>query len=153
MRIFLGGHSAGGHLAALATLRQEALGSRNAPEGCISGCLPVSAAYDLSSADAVRQKKVLLFLESMDDVPAASPIHHVRGNRTPFLITYGSDDLPELVPQALSMYAALDQQGAPARLLRLDGSSHFDTSERCVDEGHPWRGEVLSWLRGDGLSA
>ena len=145
-RILLGGHSSGAHLAALATLRRDVLASRGLPENCISGCLPVSAPFDLSSDDPVRRKKVLSFLERADDIAAASPIRHVSGNRTPFLIAYGGDDLPELVPQASAMYRALKEQGNDARLLKLDGCSHFDTSERCVDDGHPWLGEVLAWL-------
>jgi acetyl esterase/lipase len=146
-RIFLGGHSAGGHLAALATLRRDVLESRDLPENCISGCLPVSAPYDLSSSDPVRRAKVLSFIERADDIPAASPIRHVSGNRTPFLVAYGSNDLPELVPQASAMVQALKEQRVDVRLLKLDGCSHFDTSERCVDNGNPWLREVLSRLR------
>ena len=53
---------------------------------------------------------MLNFLDTLDDIPAASPIHDVAGNATPFLIAYGTDDLPELVPQAAAMHRALVEQ-------------------------------------------
>src|SRR5262249_4020943 len=118
-RIYLGGHSAGGHLAALACLRRDALAARGLPADMIRACLPISAPVALASDAPVRRQKGAAFLDSPADVTAASPIAHVEGNRTPFVVAYGTEDLPELIPQARQMIAALTRAGAPVEMLAL----------------------------------
>jgi arylformamidase len=147
-RIYLGGHSAGGHLAALAALRSDALAARELPSHFIQACLPISAPFDLTSDDPVRRQKVAALLEDRGDVTAASPIAHVKGNRTPFIITYGSVDLPELIPQAMQMIAALKGAGTAVESLVLTGRNHFDTHEECARTDSPWMRKVSGLLRG-----
>jgi arylformamidase len=147
-RIYMGGHSAGGHLAALATLRRDALAARGLPADLIRACLPISAPFDLVSDDPVRRQKVAAFLGSPEDVRAASPIAHVKGNRSPFVITYGTEDLPELVPQAEHMIAALKSAGTAVEPLVLDGRNHFNTHEDCALADSPWTRKVSALLRG-----
>jgi acetyl esterase/lipase len=146
-RVYLGGHSAGGHLAALATLRRDALAARELSSDFIRACLPISAPYDLASDDPARRQKVAAFLEDPADVTAASPIVHVKGNRTPFLITYGSADLPEIVPQAKEMIAALRSAGTSVEALMLEGRSHFNTHEDCAMADGPWMRKLSALLR------
>ncbi len=146
-RIYLGGHSAGGHLAALAALRCDALAARDLPPDIVRACLPISAPYDLASDDPVRRQKVAAFLARPEDVTAASPIAHVRGNRTPFIVACGTEDLPELVPQARKMVAALAQAGGPAELVLLEGCNHFRTHEDSGVAHSPWVRRVSALLR------
>ena len=146
-RIYLGGHSAGGHLAALATLRRDALAARELPSHFIRACLPISAPFDLTSDDPVRRQKVAAFLKDREDVMAASPIAHVKGNRTPFTITHGSEDLPELIPQAMQMIAALKSAGTLVESLVLAGRNHFDTHEDCARVDSPWMRKLGGLLR------
>lgn len=146
-RIYLSGHSAGGHLAALATLRPDALAAHGLPPDLIRACLPISAPFNLASDDSVRQQKVAAFLESPEDVRAASPIAHVKGNRTPFVVTYGSEDLPELVPQARQMMEALKRAGTFVETLVLEGRNHFNTHEDCALTDGPWMHKVSALLR------
>ena len=147
-RIHLGGHSAGGHLAALASLRRDAITARGLPPDIVRACLPVSAPFDLASDDPVRRQKVAAFLARPEDVAAASPIAHVEGNRTPFVLTCGTADLPELIPQARRMTAALDAAGSPAELLMLEGRNHFNTHEDCGVADSPWMRKARALLLG-----
>jgi len=145
-RIFLGGHSAGGHLAALASLRRDAIEAHGLPRDIVRACLPVSAPYDLASDDPVRRQKVAGFLARPEDVRAASPIAHVGGS-TPFVVTCGSVDLPELIPQARLMTSALRDAGNPAELLILEGRNHFNTHEDCGVADSPWVRSLAAFLR------
>jgi arylformamidase len=145
-RIYLGGHSAGGHLAALATLRRDALAARELPSHFIRACLPISAPFDLTSNDPVRRQKVAAFLKDREDVTAASPIAHVAGNQTPFTITYGGEDLPELLPQAMHMIAALRNAGTSVDSLMLAGRNHFETHEDCARADSPWMRKLFGLL-------
>jgi acetyl esterase/lipase len=157
--IHLGGHSAGAHLAALTALRRDALAKRGLPDDVIKACYPVSGRYDLGQASAqgvgtapVRNGASLVdaFLGSAD-AAEASPIAHVKGNRTPFLVAVGSNDLAGFPSQARDLVAALKQEGGAVRFEHFDGYNHFMMSEECSQPQHPWMRGVAEWLR-DGAS-
>ena len=72
----VGGHSAGGHLAALVTLQTGRLSDFNLPADVIKGCLPVSGVFDVTDAPPDRQEALL---SSPDDAVEASPLHNTAG--------------------------------------------------------------------------
>src|SRR5689334_22257931 len=45
-RVFIGGHSAGGHLAALACVRRDLWARHGIPDGAVRACFPVSTTFD-----------------------------------------------------------------------------------------------------------
>lgn len=148
-RLFIGGHSAGGHLAALVTLCPGFRRAQGLPDDVVKGCFPVSAAFDMRGRpgeDPVRRGKILALLESDADRIAASPIAHTEGNRTPFLVTWGTEDFPELIRQAQDMVTALRRDRAPVEAIELPGFSHFDTSERADEADFIWVRRVRGQL-------
>jgi acetyl esterase/lipase len=147
-RLFYGGHSAGGHLAALVTLDARLKRSRGLPPDVVKACFPVSGLYDLRSGieGEVARAQVGEFLEDDGQIQPSSPLFHVGGNRTPFYMTYGSRDLPELIPQAKAMARALASEPGELRVQEFADYDHFDTSERCDREDHPWVSTVREWM-------
>ncbi len=155
-RIHLGGHSAGGHLAALTALRRDQLAARGLPPDVIKACYPVSGRYDLGDGSRQGagtapqrngQSVVDAFLGSSGNAAAASPTENVKGNRTPFFVAVGSNDLAGFLAQARQLVAAMREQQCVVRYDEFDGYNHFMMSEVCSQPDHPWMRGVHEWLR------
>ena len=144
-RLFVGGHSAGGHLAALLALQPARLTARGLPREVMKACFPVSGVYDL--AGDVPQDRLQAFLEPGASRTQASPLHHVRGNRTPFFLAVGEQDYPALYEQAYAMAAALRQQDGALEMLEVAGADHFQISVHGGDPEGDWVQRVRAWMQ------
>jgi arylformamidase len=141
-RVFIGGHSAGGHLAALATLRRDLWHRHGLAEGTVRACLPVSTTFDYRGIPEDAGS----FLARPEDAVAASPIAYVEGNRVPFLIAYGGADFERARQTSGAMAAALTAAGASAIEMEIPGADHFEMSLGLGDPAHPWTRAVRAWL-------
>ena len=142
-RIFVGGHSAGGHLAAMLTLELDALEASGLPRDVLKACFPVSGVFDLVGRDEERLGPLL---SSPADARAASPIQLVEGNRTPFLFAIGEIDFPELIPQSHAMAEALRNQSGTVELMDMPGEDHFNISLQGGNPDGPWVTRVREWM-------
>ena len=106
-RIYVGGHSAGGHLAAYVGLNH-----RFWPE--LKGVIALSGVYDVSKIAGFK-----------DDPVNASPIQHISAGAPPFLITYCENDYPSLPVQAREFHAALRKAGVASELVYVPGENHI----------------------------
>jgi acetyl esterase/lipase len=86
-RLFIGGHSAGGHLAALIALRPSLFAAYGLPDNAISACFPVSGVYDLTGP--IPQDRLQAFIPPGTDPLVASPLNYADGNRLPFFASRG----------------------------------------------------------------
>jgi arylformamidase len=151
-RIFIGGHSAGGHLAALTAVRGDRLAARGLPRDVVKGCLSISGSFDLRAPnappDSAEARIQQTFLATPEDAAAASPILYLPAERVPFFIAYGSRDFSRLVTQAEAMVKALAREKIEHEALTLDGLEHFGANEACAQADGPWVRIAREWLSG-----
>jgi acetyl esterase/lipase len=142
-RLFVGGHSAGGHLAAMIALQTGALEALGLPGGVIKGCFPVSGVFDVTDAPPERQEA---FLSSPGHAREASPLYNVEGNTTPFLLEIGEDDFPNLRSQHVEMMRSLHSQAGYVEEMERQGHNHFLISLDHADPKSPWTARVRQWM-------
>ena len=143
-RLFIGGHSAGGHLSALATLRCDKLAAAGLPDGAVKACFPVSTTFKFEIGE-LEARNVFL-LARPEDAPEASPITFVTGNCAPFYIVWGENDFETVIRTSPMMVNALKQSGSPVEHSIFPGYNHFRTS---LDGGRPesaWVRTVREWM-------
>jgi acetyl esterase/lipase len=143
-RLFIGGHSAGGHLSALATLRRDKPAAARLPEGLVKACFPISSVFKFEIGELEGRGKFLL--KHPDDAPEASPINFVAGNRVPFYIVWGDNDLEYVLRTSPMMVEALKNDGAHVEYDIFAGYDHFQPS---LDGGRPdsqWVRTVRTWM-------
>lgn len=149
-RIFVAGHSAGGHLAALVGLRKDYAVARDMPADVVKACFPSSSPLNLHLDEIEpggrREKAILLLLARREDDRDASPIDHVEGNTTPVYLTYGENDLPEVVEHNKQMIELMKQQPCVFEYKEFAGYDHFRMSEDCQDPDFEWVRKVREWM-------
>jgi acetyl esterase/lipase len=146
-RIAVGGHSAGGHLYALAALRADLHARFGLPRHPVTACFPLSAQMDMRFPErppgSAEERIYELFLPDADAAPAASPVVHLGAGTPFFLLAYGSEDFPRIVRGNERMAAALAAAGLPHEVLVLQGYDHFRTALDARDPANPWIVRVL----------
>jgi acetyl esterase/lipase len=137
-RVFVGGHSAGGHLAALLATDETYLKAVGRSRKDVRGVVGVSGVYrvdldlELSVADPwgyVRLRGrvrplVLAFGNDPKVAQRASPLTHVGRGLPPFLLINAGLDYPPLKRMTREFAAALKKNGCDVRLRVVPWRTH-----------------------------
>jgi arylformamidase len=145
-RIFMGGHSAGGHYAALLAVRSDWQSRLGLPVDVIRGCLPISGVYRFGEGAGFAMRPRFLGPEDSGLDHAASPVMHIQ-QAPPFLIAYGEKDFPHLCRQAEEMAQALRAAGGYVETVVMPGRDHFTASLAGGEPNGPWVPKALGFLR------
>lgn len=129
-RVFVSGHSAGGHLTAMAM-----------DDPRVAGGVAISGIYDL---EPIR----LNYLNDklgLDAAEAArnSPMRHLPAEAGPLVVTVGLGELPELIRQSEEYAAAWKQRGLRGRYLPVPKHDHFSILEELAQP----QGTILRALK------
>jgi acetyl esterase/lipase len=128
-RVYLGGHSAGGHLSAYAGLDPRFRGK-------LKGVIPMSGVYDMTQMQGFPADKV-----------DPSPIHRIAADAPPFLITYCQNDYPTLPAQARAFHAALVKAGLKAELVYVPGKNHISEIADVWRDDDPTARAILRFIQ------
>ncbi|HEX9396861.1 MAG TPA: alpha/beta hydrolase [Burkholderiales bacterium] len=134
-RIVVGGHSAGGHLAALACLEQlPPAGAR----ACFPLCSPLDIHYPDCQPGSPEERVYKFLLPRREDDVAASPVTHVERARIPFHLEYGERDFARIV-QANVKFDGLMKKFKKTHSVRIvAGADHFSTHLGLRNPAAPW---------------
>jgi arylformamidase len=128
-KVFLSGHSAGGHLAALIALDPNYLDEVGLPAGSIRGVIGICGIYNLAHfAGRNRIAEHLMaraaFGKDVGGRAQASPVNHVRADAPPFLLLNAEAD-EKLEEEAEELSSLLRNQGVAAESSIISGTNHF----------------------------
>jgi len=153
-QIYLMGHSAGGHLAALITLDEQYLATFNLKPSDIDGIIGIdSAAYHLPSLFSAEPKNQYLFSWAFGDHPLdweiASPINYIKKGKTipPFLLLVADGrEISKTVNQ--NFYQKLQKYGYNATIFHFPNKDHVSIDYDLGKEDDPVFPVILDWLNG-----
>ena len=118
-RVFVSGHSAGGHLTAMAMT-----------DARLAGGVAISGIYDLEPIrlNYLNDKLGLDVAEAERN----SPLRHLPASAAPLVVTVGLGELPELIRQSEEFAAAWRARGHRGRYLPVPEHEHFSILEELA---------------------
>jgi arylformamidase len=125
-RLYIGGHSSGAHLAAVA-LTTDWQSEFDLPADLIKGGMCSSGMYELTPVRLSHRSSYVRFTDEM--VEALSPIRHLHRLRAPLIVAYGSRETPEFQRQARNFTNAVRAAGKRADLLVGEHYCHLELPE------------------------
>jgi arylformamidase len=131
MRIFVSGHSAGGHLTAM--LLATDWGSLGRPDDVVKGGCAISGLYDLEPIRLCYLNDVLGL--TPDAARRNSPLGLAAPGSAPLILALGGDEGPEYHRQTNELAAAW--RVAPDKLLDLTGHDHFSIVGELASPSSP----------------
>jgi arylformamidase len=129
-RIYVSGHSSGGHLAGV-ILTTDWPKDFNLPPDTVKGALCCSGLFDLKPVRLSARSSYVKFTDEMEQ--ALSPQRHLDKLNAPVIVAYGTLETPEFQRQSRDFAAAVKAAGKPIQLLVGEGYNHFEIRETLAN--------------------
>jgi acetyl esterase/lipase len=130
-RIYLSGHSAGGHLVTLLLFDPQYLRAEGVEPDAIAGVIALSGVFDLTAGlddtpDGGAPGYIHApFGDRPDVLTAASPLHRIRETRVPLLVILAGDDYRAMQRQSQAFAAAAQRRHLAVTFETIAGRSHY----------------------------
>ena len=125
-RIYLSGHSSGGHLAGV-VLTTDWQKDFSLPKDVIKGGLCCSGMFDLKPVRLSARSSYVKFTDEVEQ--SLSSQRHLEHLNCPVILGYGTLETPEFQRQSRDFAAAVKAAGKPVTLLVGEGYNHFEMPE------------------------
>jgi len=125
-RIYLSGHSSGGHLAGV-VLTTDWQKDFALPKDVIKGGLCCSGMFDLKPVRLSARSSYVKFTDEVEQ--ALSSRRRLEHLNCPVILGYGTLETPEFQRQSRDFAAAVKAAGKPVTLLVGEGYNHFEMAE------------------------
>ncbi|MGH8494658.1 MAG: alpha/beta hydrolase [Gammaproteobacteria bacterium] len=147
-RLFVMGHSAGAHLAAMVSLDENYRLRAGGVPGCIAGMIGLAGPYDFLPLEDADLREIF---GPEVRYPLSQPINYVNAGQPPLLLLHGADDAIVAVRNSLNLAAASREEGAEAESRVYEGIGHVGI---LIALSRPFRGrapvvaDVHAFIRG-----
>jgi arylformamidase len=140
-RIYIGGHSSGGHLCGVALITdwQKAF---DLPADVIKGGLCMSGMYEMTPVRLSWRRTYVKFTDAMADAMSAQ--RHIDKLHAPIVVTYGTFETPDFQRQSRDFAAAVKAAGKPVQLIETPNYAHL---EMCESLGNPYGRAALAMMK------
>lgn len=139
-KIFVMGHSAGAHIAALLALDPKYLRARGLAQSTIRGVIGLAGPYTLNPLKWSVVKDI--FAASASEPHGARPIKLARAGAPPMLLLHGAKDRVVKSDASVNLANALTAAGSEAEAKLYPGIGHFEVFGAFL-WGWRWRASVL----------
>jgi acetyl esterase/lipase len=144
-RLFVCGHSSGGHLVALLATDPEWLKAEGLKTDAIRGVIPISGVYDLAEIPTWMLARTFGAGDAV--LTEASPTRQARSGLPPFLILYADHDLPGCDRKPAEAFAkALSDKGTKVEIHEVPDSNHYTIFLSTVVAGASVCEEILNFI-------
>ncbi|MES2538626.1 MAG: alpha/beta hydrolase [Pseudomonadota bacterium] len=143
-RLYVAGHSAGGHLAAMMMATSWPQVGPDLPAKLFQGGLAISGLYDLREMINVASINCDLKLD-IESATAVSPIFMQAATDAPLYLAVGSDELPPFQRQHADF--GRHWENVLAESARCDGENHYSILLQLIDKKSELRGLMQRMMR------
>jgi len=120
-KIFLMGHSAGAHIAAMLALDERYLVAEGLSRTTLRGMVGLSGPYDFLPFTSEDLREIFA---PAADARQTQPIHFVDGNEAPLLLLAGGKDTTVKPANSINLAARVKAAGGQAKLIEYPGRGH-----------------------------
>ena len=144
-KLYVGGHSSGGHLCGVAAATDWT--TLGLPANPVRAWHSMSGMYDMKPVRLSKRSSYIKFTDAMED--AMSTERRIDKINAPMVLTTGTNETPEFQRQSRDFAAKMKAAGKPVEYISAPDLNHF---EMCESLGNPYGPNGRAALKMMGLS-
>jgi len=143
-KIYISGHSSGGHLVAMMLSTDWQAFSKPLPKNLIKGACAISGLFDLEPIRLCFLNEILGL--NADIVARNSPINHPPVMDVPLILTVGSLETDEFLRQTWEFSKYRIAIGSPVEIVDMPGFHHYSVVDELANPKSPLNSSVRSQM-------